>query len=510
MASDRDRVRVALDVNAAGVGGDTSPRASASTPFDRDIFRIALLGDFSGRASRGEGVAVASTLASRGPVRIDRDSLDDAFARLEPHLELTIPNSPTPVDVRFASLEDFHPDRLYERLPILRVPRDPGPGNSTSGAPPRASSTRVPNATPANVLDAILGDTPLPPGGASLARAPAGIDEGNQDESLSAFVRRVVAPHVVDERDGGSGARPTELAATTAALRELLHHPAFQELEALWRGADLLTRRLETDERLQLYLVDLSRLELAAALLENTEERALHRLLGAQSASASGGEPWSLLVACYSFGGGAGDVELLARLSAVGASLGASVVAAADAVLAGSSSFATTPDPDDWSDAVPSGWNELRASDDARFLGLVLPRLLLRLPYGERTDPCDVVRFEEVPDGGRLAHQDYLWGNGAFVVALLLGQAAGGRPGREVGGLPFHLTRVDGDVSAKPCAEVILSQRNAERLLERGLMPLMSVKDGDAVVLPRLQSVAAPLAPLAGRAAGVVAKGSRA
>jgi type VI secretion system protein ImpC len=150
----------------------------------------------------------------------------------------------------------------------------------------------------------------------------------------------------------------------------------------------------------------------------------------------------------------------------------------------------------------------LRHSSEARWIGLALPRFLLRLPYGEKTSPLESFEFEEMPTS---VHQDYLWGNPAFCCAYLLGQAFQTygwnlRPGahRQIDGLPLHVYQQDGRPVMKPCAEVLLTEREAEFLMEQGIMPLASLKDQGAVILLRFQSIAHPLAALSGRWSSLV------
>src|SRR5262245_54753969 len=76
-------------------------------------FRIAVLGDFSGRASRGQ-VRDAATLAKIKPLPVSRDTLDDVIARLKVSLELPLPDDETAL--AFQSLDDFHPDEVYDKV----------------------------------------------------------------------------------------------------------------------------------------------------------------------------------------------------------------------------------------------------------------------------------------------------------------------------------------------------------------------------------------------------------
>src|SRR6478752_1389767 len=164
-------------------------------------FRIALIGDFSGRANRGI-VEKGRALAARRPVRVDRDSLDDAIARLAPRLTLDLPAGGERIEIGFSSLDDFHPDGLYERLPRFRALRDAGARALVSASMFTKQAPQQTPATPSGVLDAILGDAPLPPGGAALAKAPPrpALD-ARADGGLSEFVERVVAPHLIGAPD---------------------------------------------------------------------------------------------------------------------------------------------------------------------------------------------------------------------------------------------------------------------------------------------------------------------
>jgi type VI secretion system protein ImpC len=133
---------------------------------------------------------------------------------------------------------------------------------------------------------------------------------------------------------------------------------------------------------------------------------------------------------------------------------------------------------------------------------LAAPRFLVRVPYGAKGEPCEIVPFEEV-DADRPAHDGFLWGNGALLCAIVLGEsAANDRPWATQGtvdNLPFYVARVDGDPTAIPCAEALLSQRSVMHLLDRGLTALASERDGDAVRIARLQSISRPPTPLAFR-----------
>jgi type VI secretion system protein ImpC len=506
----------------------------ASEPRQETPFCIALLGDFSGRAGR-ESPRSADELALSRLLAVDRDNFDEILARFAPQLTLPItgPGSSL-LAVRFANLEDFHPDALYSRLPVFAALRDlrrrladprtfaaaareltdaspvaAGAGGAASAA--AAESPRKPRPGPGSgsLLDQVLDESGAPPAPVS-APIPATAAAGPADD-LQSYIRQIMAPHLVASPDPR---QPEMLAQVDTAIGQLvadiLHHPAFQALESLWRAIFLLVRRLETDQQLRLYLVDVTQEELRQDLLGPTEDSnavhasALFRCLTHGSATALGGAPWALLIGLYGFGTRTDDTTLLGRVAQLAAAAGAPWISAAEPALAGVDSFESPPEPAEWT-ADPAGvWESLRRSPEARFLGLALPRFLLRSPYGADAEPCEAFDFEEMASPPR--HEHYLWGNAAIIPALLVGQAFSASgwqllPGMrsQVGGLPLHLFREDGETVAKPCAECLLTERAASHLMDGGFMAVASMKGQDAVRLVRFQSIAHPVAGLAGR-----------
>src|SRR5262249_1900893 len=187
-----------------------------------------------------------------------------------------------------------------------------------------------------------------------------------------------------------------------------------------------------------------------------------YRLLVEQTVGTPGAQPWSVLAGHYTFGATLADVELLGRIALIARRAGAPFIAAASPAAVGCASFGKTPDPADWKDMDSDTleiWEALRGLADARYLGLALPRFLLRLPYGKDTDPVEGFAFEELP--ARDTHDSYLWGNPAIAVAFLLGEAFSRRgwemkPGmvQDIDNLPAHVFTRDGDSEMKPCAEL--------------------------------------------------------
>lgn len=245
-------------------------------------------------------------------------------------------------------------------------------------------------------------------------------------------------------------------------------------------------------------------------MLQRTDcnQRVIYRLLVEQSVGVLGAEPWAILVGGYTFDQTEEESALLGALGKVAQAAGAPFLAGASSHFAGCASIAATPDPSDWgwqaSAAVAERWEALRGSPEAAFIGLVLPRFLLRLPYGKSTEPIERFDFEEL--SGLADHGHYLWGNAAFVCGCLL--AAAFREGGwslteelqcELACLPMHVYKSEGESHVTACAETYLTERAMQVLIDKGLIPLLSVKGRDAIRMPRFQSIALPPAPLAAR-----------
>jgi type VI secretion system protein ImpC len=477
---------VKLDVNA---GADASPAVlDPETPF-----RILLLGDFSGGAER----TAQSSIAWK-PRVIDRDNFEEVLARV----------GPTFSGMRFRELDDFHPDRIYqgnelfEQLREVRRKLDVPATFAEAAAEIRSwSKAQTPPVATARAVQAAEPERPplpeLAPGASLLdsiveaeePRAPAAVIRRGE---LRSFVESVVAPYRVAAEDPELP-RLRELADVEASvrMRAILHHPAFQALESAWRAVFHLVRATETGSQLQIYLVDVSKAELAADLsaADDLRKSRAWRML----VEETGGDGWSVVAGNYSFAQTVNDAEMLGRLARIVSYAGAPFLGEADPANEGTDAEGGT-----------RHWERLRQLPEASWIGLAMPRLLLRLPYGKKTDGVESFDFEEMP--GVPAHQEYLWGNPAFACVQVLAERFANdgwemRPGAgaEIEGLPLHVYEAEGEQQVKPCAEVLLTEREIDWILDRGYMALASIRDRDAARLVRFQSIAKPLARLSGR-----------
>ncbi len=487
---------------------------------DKTPFRIAILADLSGRNNRGLG-EVSLSLASRRLIPVDVDNIEDLPAKLGTEIHVPIGDKDGPrIAIRFCELDDFHPEAIFDRLEIfqkLKAARkrlqDPATF-ADAASQVRSWITGEPDTSKSEATD--------------VQSSPAGLQESDSDTierllgkkpkaSASQFVdietliHEAVKPYIVPAPHPQQAELVAQVdQAISGQMRALLHNPDFKELEAAWRSLHFLLNQIQTDESLKLYVMDISKAELMADLSSANQIKTsgIYRLLVEQSTGTQGAEPWAVMVGCYTFDKTKEEVDLLWRLAQLAQAARAPFLASAGSHFAGCESIALTPDPDNWqwqADSVTEQrWQELRNSPEAASIGLVLPRFLLRLPYGKDTEPIDQFDFEEL--SACSVHEEYLWGNPAIICACLLAEAFGtsgwsltSELQQELMGLPIHVYKSNGETHITPCAETFLTERAMEVLINKGLMPLLSIKGRDAVRIARFQSIAKPSTPLAGR-----------
>ena len=470
-----------------------APRPDAVKP---TRFRIAIMGDFSGRAAKGE-VEIGPDLASRRPIKLDVDTIDKVITGFGTTLILPIGKKGAGIEVELTSIDDLHPDELYEKVEmfegLVSLKRRLSSGSTAKGTvtelrewgrengrkvtPPARTSKG--NAIPA---DRKLSDFAKLIGGKSARKAEA--------SSSDDLIARIVGPYIVAVPDADNVAMQDAVdEALSGAMRLVLHHPEFQSVEAQWRMLDLITRSVETDAKLDLILYDISAEELAADLSaqDDLSQSGLYELL--TEGTPDGRGPFSAVCGLYTFEETPPHAELLGRIAKVAAHVNAPFFAAI------TPSFLEVP-KDDRHPLVATAWDTLRAMPEAGHVALVSPRFLLRRPYGAKSEPIYEFEFEEFTPHEGLSGM--LWANPVALVAILLaqsfrknGMAMGLGSVMTLGEIPFHYVKDQyGDQVALPCTERNLTQSKTQAAVGRGLMPVISVKGRDEVRLGSFQSLA--------------------
>lgn len=480
--------------------------------------RILILGDFGGGGLSGMERQQAIG-EKQAVIRVDIDNFDHVMSQIAPQLHIQLDqDAASAVDLTFRQMEDFHPDTLFRKLELFQGlaairERLGDPAAFAEAAEqlrchltiaaeaPVREVSKTKSEDDVSTLERLLGDRP-----ASLEHSA----EQQAENAAASYINSIVSQYIVPDAPPFKDVYLKAVdAALSAKMRKLLHHSHFQALEASWRAVEMLIKTLETGEALSLHLLDISKQALCAELSaagENLAGCGLYRLLVEEGLGTFGGERWSLLIGNYSFGGSAEDVTLLAACGILASHAGGPFIAAADPGLLGCRSMGESSDPHDWEKVPPEAkqrWHALRRSPAASWIGLALPRVLLRLPYGRETEPVDRFEFEEIASIDE--HEAFLWGNPAFFCALLLGRSYLERgdamqPGDhlQIDDLPAYILKKEGVSRLLPCAEVGLNDNAMEKILDLGIMPFLSHRTRNIARLARFQSVADPASGLRG------------
>src|ERR1700760_111665 len=186
-------------------------------------------------------------------------------------------------------------------------------------------------------------------------------------------------------------------------LNAIMHHPKFTQLEGSWRGLHYLVMNSETSTSLKLRVLNLPKRELSRDLQRAVEfdQSQLFKKIYENEFGTPGGEPYGALIGDYEWTQHPDDVETLRLVSNVSAAAFAPFISAAGAGMFGFDSRPELAKPRDLAkifetQAYPK-WRSFRDSEDSRFVNLVLPRTLARLPYGAATKEVEEFGYEEAP-----------------------------------------------------------------------------------------------------------------
>lgn len=289
----------------------------------------------------------------------------------------------------------------------------------------------------------------------------------------------------------------------------IMHHQDFQQIEGTWRGLSHLINNTETDEMLKIRVLNLSKKDLGKTIkkFKGTawDQSPLFKKMYEDEFGTPGGEPYGCLVGDYYFDHTPQNVQILEGMAKIASAAHAPFLAAADPGLMNMDTWQELGNPRDLTKIMQTAeyapWRSLRNSDDARYLGLTMPRFLSRLPYGAKTDPVEEFDFEEDTEGAD--HSKYCWANSAFAMGVNINRAfklygwcsriRGAESGGMVEGLPTHTFPTDdGGVDMKCPTEIAITDRREAELAKNGLIPLSHWKNTDYAVFVGAQSLQKP------------------
>ncbi|MBP6562003.1 MAG: type VI secretion system contractile sheath large subunit [Neisseriaceae bacterium] len=295
----------------------------------------------------------------------------------------------------------------------------------------------------------------------------------------------------------------------TEQINVIMHHEAFQTLEGAWRGLHYLVNNTETDTMLKIKVLPITKREISRNLKRFKgvawDQSPLFKRIYEEEYGQFGGEPFGCLVGDYHFDHSPQDVEMLGEIAKISAASHCPFITGAAPSVMQMDSWQELSNPRDLSKIFQNteyaAWRSLRESDDARYLGLAMPRFLSRLPYGSKTNPVDEFDFEE--DVASASHDRYTWANAAYAMAVNINRSfkeygwctsiRGVESGGIVENLPCHTFPTDdGGVDMKCPTEIAIGDRREAELALNGFMPLVHRKNSDLAAFIGAQSLQKP------------------
>jgi type VI secretion system protein ImpC len=308
------------------------------------------------------------------------------------------------------------------------------------------------------------------------------LDLASEDESISEKIDKTLLDHYIGKIDEIIGDQ----------LDAVLHHPKFQEVESAWRGLKFLIDRCDFRSNTKVELIDVSKDALQDDFEDSPEttQSGLYRHIYTQEYDTPGGEPITAMVSNFEFGREAPDVALLSEIARVAAAAHCPFLGSVGSNFFDKESIEEVPKIQDVSSYMERAeyirWKSFRDSEDSRYVGLVMPRFLLRLPYGEENP---VRGFQYSEDVKKEGHENYLWGNATFAFAANMAESfkshgwtvniRGPEAGGKVENLPIHHYDVGKGKEAKIPTEVIISETQELAFANQGFIPLSYYKNSD-------------------------------
>ncbi len=377
----------------------------------------------------------------------------------------------------------------------------------TPAAAQQATVTEAPAAVPeaasaqqgdGPVLDAILATTRIQPSDERHALVKRGLEiafneifKRRPDDPLDrCLVDMLIC--AIDDR-------------LSTQVNEILHHPTFQKLESAWRGLKFVVDRVDFRENIRVEMLNCSKEDLLNDFEDTPEvpKSGLYKVVYSAEFGTFGGRPYGAICANYDFGPGPQDITLLQRCASVATMSHAPFLATAGPAFFGLKDYLNIPSLSDihalFEGPQYTKYNAFRETEDARYVGLLLPRFLLRLPYGATTVPVRAFNFEEDVIGN---HESYLWGSPVFAFSTRIAEAfarhrwciniIGPNSGGTVDKLVLHEYEAMGEIQTKIPTEIMLTERREYEIAEEGFIGFTYRKDSDNACFFSANSVQKP------------------
>lgn len=343
-----------------------------------------------------------------------------------------------------------------------------------------------------------------------LERTPKQQADG-LDRALEAFVRGLSAEDVVDRTAADRVIARIEK-KLEAQINEILHHPQFQELEAAWKALDQMIQRIDflAEDRVIVEIVNVSKQELLTDFQMNPADMIRTGLYGkvyTQAYDRPGANPYGVMIGNYEFENNAEDIQLLSDIGNVARAAHCPFIASISAKFFGFEHLEdfTKKHFDDLRNLLDGpefiAFKNFRQTEASRYIGLTIPRFLLRHPYGENNKVRSFQNFQESFDAEK-EHDKFLWGNSAFAFGAVsarsftkwgwMDDVCGRRAGGKFESLPIHTYEVGGQSLYKVPTEAWITETNEKNWSDLGFIPMVSYENQDFAVFFSSQSLRQP------------------
>lgn len=317
------------------------------------------------------------------------------------------------------------------------------------------------------------------------------IKSDNEDEKVNkSIIDKMIAE--IDEK-------------ISAQMDEILHHKDFQSLESKWKGLSMLVERTDFRQNIQMEIINVSKEELIEDFEDSLDitQSGLYKHVYTSGYGQFGGSPVGTILADFELSPSNADIKFLNKVSSIAAMSHAPFISSAGPKFFGLDSFEGLPDLKDIEDVMNSpkfaAWRGFRENEDSKYVGLTLPRFLLRAPYDPEDNPISNFVYKE---NVSKSHEDYLWGNTVYAFGSKLTDSfanfrwctniIGPKSGGEVKDLPVHTFESMGDIEMKIPTEVLVSDRREYELSEQGFIPLIMRKSSNSAAFFAASSTQIP------------------
>lgn len=293
-------------------------------------------------------------------------------------------------------------------------------------------------------------------------------------------------------------------AKLSAQVNEILHNESFSRLESAWRSMKFLVDNTDFRQNIKIEFINVSKSDLLDDFEDAPEvvKSGLYKHVYTAEYGQFGGQPVGAIIANYEFGPKPQDIQLLQYVASVASMSHAPFIAAAGKEFFGIDSWDQLPNLKDLHSVFEmpqyAKWRSFRESEDARYVGLTLPKFLLRLPYGENSVPAKSFNFKEEA----VRDDEFCWGNTAFCFASRLTDSfakyrwcsniIGPQGGGAVENLPLYQFESMGQMQTKIPTQVLISERREYELAEEGFIALTMRKGSDNAAFFSANSVLKP------------------